>query len=74
MADFKNSENNPVVDYNVYVRPRKVCLCRNLTEDQIREAVEGGAHTFEEVRSVTNCSTGCGTCEPRVRETIKKYL
>ncbi|MCE9598475.1 MAG: (2Fe-2S)-binding protein [Spirochaetia bacterium] len=56
------------------MRPRKVCICRSVTENMILEAIERGARTFEDVQNVTGCSTGCGTCESSVRSIIEKKL
>jgi bacterioferritin-associated ferredoxin len=36
--------------------------------------LKNGARTFEEVQKVTKCSTGCGTCEWKIREFINKKL
>ncbi len=52
------------------MRPRKICICMQVGEDEIRRAVAGGARTFEEVQAITDCSTGCGTCEMAVRRVI----
>ncbi|MCB1327465.1 MAG: (2Fe-2S)-binding protein [Spirochaetales bacterium] len=56
------------------MRPPRVCICRQVSEDDIRRAVERGAHTFEAVQQQTDCSTGCGTCEQAVRALIRRYL
>ena len=57
------------------MRPRRVCICRHVTEEQIRRAVlEGGAESFQEVQLQTGCSTGCGTCEPRIRTLLAGLL
>ncbi|MBI3396485.1 MAG: (2Fe-2S)-binding protein [Spirochaetia bacterium] len=56
------------------MRPRKICVCRSVTEAQIRKAVEDGARDFDAVQAVTGCSTGCGTCESLVRETIERII
>lgn len=59
---------------NALMRPARVCICRNVSEQQIRSAVSGGADSFEQVQSITRCSTGCGTCEARVRAIIADEL
>jgi bacterioferritin-associated ferredoxin len=61
-------------DLYAMMRPRKVCVCRSVTETQIRSAVRGGAHSFEDVQNQTECSTGCGTCESAVRSVIADEL
>lgn len=56
------------------MRPRMLCVCRRVPEENVRAAVEQGAQTFEEVQARTSCSTGCGTCEGRVRDVIATAL
>ncbi|MEQ9364325.1 MAG: (2Fe-2S)-binding protein [Leptospirales bacterium] len=57
---------------NALMRPRMVCVCKRVPEARIREVVEAGADTFEEIQRRTNCSTGCGTCEGAVRGLLAK--
>ena len=58
-----------------YMRPHNVCICKGVSEERIKDAVKsGGARTFAEVQRLTRCSTGCGTCESRVRELIGKII
>jgi len=61
-------------DVYAMMRPRKVCVCRSVTETMIRDAMDRGAGNFEEVQQMTDCSTGCGTCESAVRALIEKKL
>ncbi len=57
------------------MRPAKVCVCRSVTENSILEELRSGqARTFVEVQNRTGCSTGCGTCEMRVRRIISDYF
>ena len=39
-----------------------VCICSALREDQIREAINNGAKTTDEVFSHWNTRENCGTC------------
>ncbi|MBD3896658.1 (2Fe-2S)-binding protein [Halomonas sp. ML-15] len=39
-----------------------VCLCNGVTDKAIREAVDGGARCWREVREATGCATQCGKC------------
>ena len=58
-----------------YMRPHHVCVCKGVPEIRIISAVRNeGAKTFAEVQQLTGCSTGCGTCEGRVRELIEKTI
>lgn len=44
-----------------------VCVCKAVSEQDIRRAVAAGADTFEELQARTGCSTCCGCCEPEAR-------
>ncbi|MCR9143779.1 MAG: (2Fe-2S)-binding protein [bacterium] len=57
---------------NALMRPRMVCVCKRVPEARIREVVAGGAASFEEVQNITQCATGCGTCEGAVRSLLER--
>lgn len=39
-----------------------VCLCKGVTDHQIRERVAEGARSWSEIRRQTGCATQCGKC------------
>ena len=39
-----------------------VCSCRGVTDHQILEAIDDGAHTVDAVVRCTRAGTGCGSC------------
>lgn len=47
-----------------------VCLCHAVTEDEILDAVDGGAHTEQAVGGTTYAGTGCGSCVERISELL----
>ncbi|ONG38719.1 regulatory or redox protein complexing with Bfr in iron storage and mobility (BFD) [Alkanindiges hydrocarboniclasticus] len=51
-----------------------ICLCRAVTDRQIRESVENGASSFREVREELDVGTCCGRCVPETRELIDQAL
>lgn len=51
-----------------------ICLCRAVTDKQIRESVENGASSFREVREELDVGTCCGRCVPEARELIDQTL
>lgn len=51
-----------------------ICLCRAVTDHQIRESVEQGASSFREVREELDVGTCCGRCVPEARELIDQTL
>ena len=39
-----------------------VCICRGVTDGDIRRAVEDGCESFSELKAETGVSMQCGTC------------
>jgi bacterioferritin-associated ferredoxin len=50
------------MDLACLMRPRKLCLCKSVSKQDIVEAVSGGADNFRKVIEKTHATTGCGTC------------
>lgn len=46
----------------------------NVTSGQIKEAVENGADTLEEVQQITGASTVCGACLGDVERLVNFFL
>ena len=47
-----------------------VCLCRGITDQDIKNAVANGAGTYREVRDLLDLGTCCGRCAPEARAII----
>ena len=45
-----------------------VCVCRAITDKQLRIAVKEGAKTTKSLRSKLGCINQCGKCEQQVCE------
>ncbi|MFG6668476.1 (2Fe-2S)-binding protein [Halomonas sp. HNIBRBA4712] len=39
-----------------------VCVCKGVTDHQIRREVNEGARSWRDVREATGCATQCGKC------------
>jgi bacterioferritin-associated ferredoxin len=39
-----------------------ICICEGITESQIREAIQGGAHTVDALTRRLGIGVQCGTC------------
>ena len=48
-----------------------VCICRAVTEQEIRDAIALGAHTAHALRKHLGVSTECGKCAREVRRILK---
>ena len=51
-----------------------VCVCKAVTDRQIRRAVRGGVVTFDQLQSVLEVSTCCGRCEPFARTVLAEAV
>ena len=40
-----------------------VCVCRGVTNGDIRRSVENGCESFDELQAETGCAMQCGTCK-----------
>ena len=53
-----------------------VCLCKAVTDRQIRESVSGGACTYADIRRELGVATQCGKCgqlaKSIIQTTVKK--
>ena len=51
-----------------------VCLCKGITDTQIRAAVEDGANSIREVRNSLGVASQCGKCGILAREIVREAL
>lgn len=50
-----------------------VCNCMNVTSGMIKDAVDAGAHTLEEVQNATGAGTVCGACLEDVERLVEFF-
>lgn len=48
-----------------------ICDCYHITFKDIKDALENGAQTFDEVSEMTMAGQGCGHCQANVAKIIK---
>ena len=51
-----------------------VCSCFQVTNGMIKEAVEAGANTLEEVQDATNAGNACGVCLDQIKEAVSAFV
>lgn len=51
-----------------------VCLCKGVTDGQIREAMYEGTTTVRGLCRQLGCATQCGKCKHQVREVRSEVL
>lgn len=51
-----------------------VCICKAVTDGDIKQAVADGANSFREVRDQLGAATQCGKCACMTRDIIQEEL
>lgn len=51
-----------------------VCLCKGITDQQIRQTVEAGATHFGQVRKNLGLASQCGKCANVAREVFNEAI
>ena len=51
-----------------------VCNCFSVTNGMIKEAVDSGASTLEEVQAIVDVGTACGACIDDVQRLIEYFV
>ena len=51
-----------------------VCNCMSVTNGMIKEAVDAGASTLEEVQDATGAGTVCGACLEDIQHLIDSFV
>lgn len=51
-----------------------ICLCKGITDDQIRDAVESGSTHFGQVRKQLGLASQCGKCGNQAREVFNQAV
>jgi bacterioferritin-associated ferredoxin len=50
-----------------------VCLCKGITDSQIRAAIQDGASSFRDVRNSLGVASQCGKCGIQTREILREF-
>lgn len=51
-----------------------VCNCLGVTNGMIKDAVDSGANTLEEVQEITGAGTVCGACIEDVEHLVEQFV
>jgi bacterioferritin-associated ferredoxin len=51
-----------------------VCICKAVTDGQIREAISQGACTRKDLSACLSVGRDCGKCNPEVRELLNQHV
>ncbi len=50
-----------------------VCICKNVTDTQVRAAIEDGARSVQDVGRATRAGTCCGACHDEIDDLIARH-
>lgn len=51
-----------------------VCYCNNVTNGMIKDAIDAGANTLEDVQEATGAGAVCGACLESVENLVKSFV
>jgi len=51
-----------------------VCLCKSVTDHQIRAAVDDGVRSFEDMQTRLDVGSVCGSCTCEVKQIMQRRL
>ena len=51
-----------------------VCICKSITDKQIRRAAAGGADNLYELRECLGVASGCGRCAETAQEILDETI
>ena len=47
-----------------------ICSCTGTTESKIKQLIEDGAETLDQISDATGVTTGCGACDVSILEML----
>lgn len=50
-----------------------VCICRQVTDSQIKESCRGGCGSFSDLKSQLGVASECGRCSKLARSIVKEF-
>lgn len=60
--------------YNTMDLEQTVCYCMSVTGGMIKDAVDSGANSLEEVQGITGAGTVCGSCLEEVKGLVERFI
>ncbi len=56
------------------MRPKNICICRAVSENDLVQAVHNGCDTIEKLIERTSASTKCGSCSFQVNAIFEREM
>ncbi len=51
-----------------------VCICKAVTDTEIRAAADDGVHDLEQLAATLGAGTGCGCCRESAQAVIDEHI
>ena len=55
-------------------RTKRICTCHNVTNYDIKNAINNGCNGVNDIRKITKAGTACGKCNSSVEYEVYKAL
>ncbi|WP_248886037.1 nitrate reductase [Acidithiobacillus acidisediminis] len=55
-------------------RAHGICVCKGVDERRIRQCLDSGANTLEDVMRLCGAGTECGSCKPEIQQLLQHRL
>lgn len=49
---------------------KTICYCLNVNEDEIKQAIEDGSKSVDDIKEATGAGTACGACIKRIEKIL----
>lgn len=49
---------------------KTICYCLNVNEEEIKQAIEDGANSVDDIKEATGAGTACGACIKRIEKIL----
>lgn len=49
---------------------KTICYCLNVNEEEIKQAIEDGANSVDDIKEATGAGTTCGACIKRIEKIL----
>jgi bacterioferritin-associated ferredoxin len=63
-----------IIRIRVYNGPMIICVCKAISDRQIKSAVKGGASSLRDLTRELGLGTCCGKCLPEAKATLSASL
>ena len=74
VEDTKEDKKNGKEDELEKEKAVVICVCNNITDQDMEEFIKNGGKSFEEFQEKTKIATVCGGCKEKAMELFEDYM